>query len=570
MISDPSGTIVRSGESLWVASPDDRSVAEIDPRSLATIRRVDVDGAPARLAVIGDEVAVSYGDRDRVDVIESDGELRAVDLPCSSGSGLAAWSERADEPATLAVACPVDGRVVLADVDTGRWSGWVEADGASELSVTSRGLTAAAPNGEMSTWRLEDLALVRDGDRSGDDVDVSRGSVPVTPGRRASQLHALVAAPDAVVAGYQIVDSERAADPTDPADTGSYASILEGMARVEAAVSGWCPRLVSDVSRPDRSLAGPSALAVDHERGRLWVVGEFTGNVVVLDCAAPPIDVDGVERAQALAEHDVGVGARGIVLSDDGRTAWIDSAFDHAVVRVDPDGSVTQRVRDLGDVSLSPAAQEGRRQFHDATDVHLTPNRVVTCASCHAGAGDDGLAWRISTADIARKYRRTPPLWGLAATGMLHWDGQYRELSELTRDTVHELLGGDGLLVGTSDIAAYLASTPPPPGAWTDDTAQVAAGRELFDGAAACASCHVGDAGADGVLHDGLGASTDPDGGMSTVRTPRLLGLAARHGFLHDGSAPTLEDVLDGDAPHSVSSLTDEQRDALLAYLRSR
>jgi len=55
-----------------------------------------------------------------------------------------------------------------------------------------------------------------------------------------------------------------------------------------------------------------------------------------------------------------------------------------------------------------------------------------------------------------------------------------RRRAELTSATIRNLLGGDGLLVDTSKVAAYLAELDPRPSAPPKDTAEVDEGRAVF------------------------------------------------------------------------------------------
>ena len=88
-----------------------------------------------------------------------------------------------------------------------------------------------------------------------------------------------------------------------------------------------------------------------------------------------------------------------------------------------------------------------------------------------------------------------------------------------------------------------------------------------------CATCHVGVSGTDGQLHRVDPRPTDPDALDGPVVTPRLDGLAARAPYFHDGSAPTLTDVVRGhpDAAAGPGTwLSDDQLSDLVTYLRSR
>jgi cytochrome c peroxidase len=213
--------------------------------------------------------------------------------------------------------------------------------------------------------------------------------------------------------------------------------------------------------------------------------------------------------------------------------------------------------------------------FHDATDVHLTPAGVVTCASCHPAGGQDGRTWRIGTLEIASKLRRTPALQGLAdGTKPFHADGAFDSLASLTTDTVRQLMAGDALLLDAGSVSTYLSELSPDPAPFGLDPAAVERGRQLFEAPeVGCATCHVGSSGTDGRLHRVDPRPTDPDALDGPVLTPRLDGLAGRAPYFHDGSAPTLTDVVrvHPDAAAGAGTwLTDEQLLDLVTYLRSR
>jgi cytochrome c peroxidase len=289
----------------------------------------------------------------------------------------------------------------------------------------------------------------------------------------------------------------------------------------------------------------------------------------------------------------VAVGASGIVLSDDGRTAWVDLAFDHAVARLDLPEQLGEpsptllaeptllieptavRARPVGPTQLSSEALAGRRVFHDATDVHLTPSGVVTCASCHPGGGDDGRTWRIGTLEIPSKLRRTPALQGLVdGAKPFHADAGFDSLAALTTDTIRQLMAGDALLVDAGSVSTYLSELAPDPAPYGLDPAAVERGRVLFESPElSCATCHTGASGSDGRTHVVDPRPSDPDALAAPVLTPRLDALASRAPYLHGGSAVTLDDVLaahpDGDRAPS-SWLSASELDDLRTYLRSR
>jgi cytochrome c peroxidase len=233
------------------------------------------------------------------------------------------------------------------------------------------------------------------------------------------------------------------------------------------------------------------------------------------------------------------------------------------------------RARPVGPTQLSAEALAGRRVFHDATDVHLTPSGVVTCASCHPGGGDDGRTWRIGTLEIPSKLRRTPALQGLVdGAKPFHADAGFDSLATLTTDTIRQLMAGDALLVDAASVSTYLSELTPDPAPYGLDPAAVERGRVLFESPGlSCATCHPGASGSDGRTHVVDPRPSDPDALAGPVLTPRLDALASRAPYLHDGSAATLDDVLAAhpDAGRVPSSwLSASQLDDLRTYLRSR
>src|SRR5690606_7711752 len=139
-----------------------------------------------------------------------------------------------------------------------------------------------------------------------------------------------------------------------------------------------------------------------------------------------------------------------------------------------------------------------------------------------------------------------------------------------------------GLSPELDAIAAYVASleTIPrspyrnPDGTLTDDAV---AGREIFL-RLGCDSCHAGDDftdSAEGLLHD-VGTLTPLSGSrlgdeLPGIDTPTLLGIWQTAPYLHDGSAPTLHDVLTTRNPEgrhgATADLSEDELDALVAYL---
>lgn len=120
-----------------------------------------------------------------------------------------------------------------------------------------------------------------------------------------------------------------------------------------------------------------------------------------------------------------------------------------------------------------------------------------------------------------------------------------------------------------------LATPTAPAGSY--DAVAADRGRVLFNGAATCATCHVGDIMTDvnaGKLH--AASETGMDGAYAArttqkaYRTTPLRGLWQHAPYFHDGSAATLTDVVEHYNRVRSLALSEQQKRDLVEYLKSR
>jgi len=118
-----------------------------------------------------------------------------------------------------------------------------------------------------------------------------------------------------------------------------------------------------------------------------------------------------------------------------------------------------------------------------------------------------------------------------------------------------------------------LASPPPPAGSF--DAAAATRGQAVFEGAGQCASCHLGPERTDANtrLHQPSEIPTDPThaerSATKMYRTTPLRGLWAHAPYFHDGSAATLQDVVQRYDDAFSLGLTPAQMADLIEYLKS-
>lgn len=253
---------------------------------------------------------------------------------------------------------------------------------------------------------------------------------------------------------------------------------------------------------------------------------------------------------------------------------------------------------------MAPQTLVGKKIFHDASDERMDNEGYISCGSCHFEGLDDGQVYDFSTR--GEGLRNTVALLGRRGTkqGRVNWTGTLDEVQDFEHQ-IRDLFKGRGFLPdevfhsGTNDqplgaakaglspeldaLAEYVSSLDhvnPSPFRHSDGsmTSDALAGRKTFE-RLGCNSCHAGPELTDSsrnLLHD-VGTITPLSGkrageALLGFDTPTLLGVWETAPYLHDGSAPTLRDVLttkNRDDLHGyVSSLSPAAIDELIAYLQ--
>ena len=233
-------------------------------------------------------------------------------------------------------------------------------------------------------------------------------------------------------------------------------------------------------------------------------------------------------------------------------------------------------------------ARLGRMLFFDPI---LSGNKTHSCATCH----NPGLSWADGLPRAVGEKTlslRAPTLLNVAWTPKLGWDGHFRDLEAVAfgpittpgnmnmpeKELIERLSAIPGYVdafdaaFGEGDISKRkieltlatfertIVSGEAPFDRWIkgDRNAIDAAakrGFDLFVGKAHCASCHSGWAFTDASFHD-IGTARNADLGRGHLfptsvklhyafKTPTLRDVARRAPYMHDGSVPTLEAVID-------------------------
>lgn len=317
---------------------------------------------------------------------------------------------------------------------------------------------------------------------------------------------------------------------------------------------------------------------------RAYVVNFGSGEMSVVD----------FKTRVRVADIDVGDGPRGIVISADGSRAYIANSLSGNVSVID-----LRQLRETAripvtSIPLALDVQRGKVLFFSSRFPQVSSQRWMSCGSCHFEGESDGRTWMFAGSGP----RNTPTLRGSSETMPLHWSADRCQFQDF-EFTIRELQGGSGLVVNRSPnlpctggnqglsadldaLATFCRTLVAKPSPIPLDSLAVARGAAIFSRAdTQCTACHTrppiytdSTISANGpILHNvGTGDSVLEQRG-SAFDTPSLRMLWDTAPYLHDGSSPSLVDLLvnrNRENRHgSTSHLSPSEIADLVAFLQS-
>lgn len=328
-----------------------------------------------------------------------------------------------------------------------------------------------------------------------------------------------------------------------------------------------------DISGGIHSVNLPFDVAFAPNGKLLYTVNLGSGDLTLVD----------LESGRKIGDLEVGDGPSGIALTADGRKAYVLNSLSGDLSVMDMLTLEETKRIPLTTSPLPATVKRGKLLFFSSRSPQVSRARWMSCASCHFDGESDGRTWFFPD----RGPRNTTSLRGAAETRPLHWSADRDEFQDF-EDTVRQLQAGTGLMMGRAPnpflgppnaglstdldaLAAYLNTLKSKDSPFSSDTAR---GRAIFERAdVGCASCHRPPRYTDSALHD-VGTGNGPDERMGPAfDTPSLRMLWDSAPFLHDGSAPTLRDVLVTRNPQDRHGLTSQLSAAeirdLIAFLLS-
>ena len=223
--------------------------------------------------------------------------------------------------------------------------------------------------------------------------------------------------------------------------------------------------------------------------------------------------------------------------------------------------ALPDKVAGLGSV------QRGERLFYNG---RLSLDGWYSCHSCHTDGHSNGRTNdNLGDGDFGHP-KRIPSLLGASESGPWGWDASKHQLNSQVSASVKNTMQGEEIdQRQASDLVDYLMTLQPPPGLDSArekvDEPQVTLGARLFR-STGCADCH---APPTYTTEDVYDVDLQASGDGSKYNPPSLLGVSQRQNLFHDGRAASLDEVLKRFQHGQSNPLSDAERQALLAFLRS-
>ena len=324
----------------------------------------------------------------------------------------------------------------------------------------------------------------------------------------------------------------------------------------------------------DEPVNMPFAVALSPDDKTVYLANAGSNNVSIID----------LDTNKGKANIEVGANPRGIAITENGANIFVNNVLDGTLSVIDTSTLKVSAKVILTNIPINEDVLEGKRIFNSSESPLLSTDNWISCATCHFDGMMDSRTWL----GFSDGPRNTPSLLGVKDTLPIHWSGDFDELHDV-EITIREVQFGDGLISGTvndslgpthagvsaklDSLVAYMESLEIRSSPYNSDTESIIRGKSLF-AKHGCNSCHRQPFYIDMKLHDvGTGVASkekNSHGRGTKFDTPSLRGIWMTAPYFHDGSAETLEDVLQVGTTHNISFKMNEQEIAdLITFLKS-
>lgn len=295
-----------------------------------------------------------------------------------------------------------------------------------------------------------------------------------------------------------------------------------------------------------------------------------------------------IDSALNFVTHRIPTGSdpRAIVVSPDGRTAYVANRLDDSISVLDLANAKPVKTFDLGGPKRITQRRRGERLFNDAS---YCLQGQFSCATCHPNNHVDGLAWNLETPQLGRDRVDNRTLRGIADTAPFKWNAHNPDLATQCGPRIARFLfRSEGFNPEElRAIISFLNSIPLPPNRHRRPEGELTEaqerGRQIYfreftnDGAPIpvqnrCATCHPLDSKGTNRLVADVGSANEYDT-ITAFDVPQLERVYESAPYLHNGQAKSLEEIWtvfnDHDRHGVTSDLRKEQLTDLIEFLKT-
>jgi YVTN family beta-propeller protein len=286
------------------------------------------------------------------------------------------------------------------------------------------------------------------------------------------------------------------------------------------------------------------------------------------------------------ARIPVGHNPRGMTVSQDGRSLYVANRLDDTISVIDTHTSRVTSTIDLGTHKVVSALRHGEQTFYTARQSF---QGQIGCANCHIDSTFDGLTWDLEPDGFGRDIVDNRLIEDLRGTEPYKWIGTNPNIpTECGPRTEKYFWRSENYSDLTlADLSFYVLSIPQRGHRWRLPGGELTPAQQRgfaifmrdkdnFGKPIAelnrCYICHSGAKGTNQKTFDvGTQKATDNTGNFDT---PQLTNVALTAPYLHDGSAPTLEEIWTVFNPQDkhgrTNDLAKDELNDLIEYLRTR
>lgn len=292
----------------------------------------------------------------------------------------------------------------------------------------------------------------------------------------------------------------------------------------------------------------------------------------------------GLCRHFVVARIDVGRNPVGIVMSPDGKFAYVANHLANTVSVINTATNTVEATIDVGSAPTITPLRRGEILFNGA---FICFQRQFTCASCHPEGHSTGLSWDLED-DGLGTLKNIKSFRGVKGSQPFRWQGEALEIgANECGPTVTGAMRGQPLTdEDLNALASFVENMPLLPNPYRGPRGELSAaarrGEQIFKGKAECVKCHPLPATTNNKRADvGTGTGRPDPLKMPNGQTiypmqfdvPHLRGAWDSAPYLHDGRAKTLLEVFTKFNPENkhgkTKGLTKQELDDLVAFVQS-